>query len=39
MGSAIDQLIINSPFEEPTKHWRYQRRWGAFAGSHRGVLS
>ena len=22
---TIDQLIINSPWEEPAKHWRYDR--------------
>ena len=27
MSSAtIDQLIINSPYEEPTKHWHYDRQ-------------
>lgn len=26
----IDQLIINSPYEEPTKHWRYNRETLSF---------
>jgi len=31
MGQAtIDQLIINSPFEEPTEHWRYERETRSF---------
>ncbi len=23
--SKIDRLIINSPYEEPQRHWRYDR--------------
>lgn len=23
--TTIDRLIINSPYEEPTHHWRYER--------------
>jgi len=23
---SIDQLIINSPYEEPTSYWAYQRQ-------------
>jgi len=23
--TTIDRLIINSPFDEPKKHWRYDR--------------
>jgi len=31
VGSAtIDQLIINSPFEEPGEHWRYHRETRLF---------
>src|SRR5579864_1859142 len=30
-GSAtIDQLIINSPYEEPREHWRYHRETRLF---------
>ena len=30
-GSAtIDQLIINSPYEEPREHWRYDRETRLF---------
>ena len=25
-SATIDQLIINSPYEEPTKHWNYDRQ-------------
>ncbi len=24
-GSTIDRLIINSPYEEPKRYWRYDR--------------
>ena len=24
MAGAIDQLIVNKPYEEPTQHWRYE---------------
>ncbi len=31
MGKAtIDRLIINSPYEEPTQHWRYDRETRTF---------
>ena len=31
VGSAtIDQLIINSPYEQPTEHWRYHRETRLF---------
>ena len=23
--ATIDQLIVNSPYEEPREHWRYHR--------------
>lgn len=25
MPTEIDQLVINSPYEEPSRHWRYDR--------------
>ena len=28
--TSIDQLIVNSPYEEPTKYWRYDRQTRAF---------
>ena len=28
--ATIDQLIINSPYEEPTRHWRYHRETRLF---------
>lgn len=28
--ATIDRLIINSPYEEPTKHWRYERETRTF---------
>lgn len=28
--TAIDRLIINSPYEEPTRHWRYERETRTF---------
>src|SRR6266516_3739896 len=30
MPATIDQLIINSPFEEPSEHWRYEREMRSF---------
>lgn len=31
MGRAtIDRLIVNSPYEEPTRHWRYDRETRTF---------
>ena len=29
--ATIDRLIINSPYEEPTLHWRYERETRLFA--------
>ncbi|HEY88398.1 MAG TPA: hypothetical protein G4N98_01510 [Thermoflexia bacterium] len=32
MSSAtIDRLIINSPYTEPSRHWRYARETRAFS--------
>jgi type III restriction enzyme len=31
MPAGIDQLIINSPYEEPSRHWRYKRETRTFA--------
>ena len=28
--TTIDRLIINSPYEEPQRHWRYDREARAF---------
>ena len=28
--TTIDRLIVNSPYEEPTKHWRYDRQTRLF---------
>jgi type III restriction enzyme len=28
--TTIDHLIINSPYEEPQRHWRYDRQTRAF---------
>lgn len=28
--TTIDRLIINSPYEEPTRHWRYDRQTRTF---------
>jgi len=28
--TTIDRLIINSPYEEPTRHWRYDRETRTF---------
>lgn len=25
MPTVIDRLVVNSPFEEPLRHWRYDR--------------
>lgn len=30
MPATIDQLIINSPYEEPTRHWSYKRETRTF---------
>ena len=30
MSKVIDKLIINSPYEEPTKHWAYMREGQEF---------
>jgi len=29
--STIDRLIINTPYEEPTRHWRYERETRLFS--------
>ena len=29
-SAAIDRLIVNSPYEEPTQHWRYDRETRLF---------
>jgi type III restriction enzyme len=32
MSSAtIDRLIINSPYQEPSRHWRYERETRLFS--------
>jgi len=31
MKSTIDQLIINSPYEEPEDYWSYDRETRLFA--------
>jgi hypothetical protein len=31
MAGTIDQLIINAPYEEPTRHWRYERESRTFS--------
>jgi type III restriction enzyme len=31
MAGAIDQLIVNNPYEEPTQHWRYDRESRSFS--------
>jgi type III restriction enzyme len=28
--TTIDRLIINSPYDEPTRHWRYERETRTF---------
>ena len=28
--AAIQRLIVNSPYEEPARHWRYDRTTGLF---------
>lgn len=28
--TTIDRLIINSPYDEPTRHWRYERETHTF---------
>ncbi len=34
MSSAtIDQLIINSPYTAPSRHWRYERKCCTFIGA------
>ena len=30
MPKTIDQLILNSPYEEPREHWRYHRETRLF---------
>ena len=29
-STTIDRLIINSPYEEPSQHWRYERETRTF---------
>ena len=29
-GATIDRLIVNSPYEEPAQHWRYDRKTRLF---------
>ena len=29
-ANTIDRLIVNSPYEEPVKHWRYDRQTRLF---------
>jgi type III restriction enzyme len=31
MAGAIDQLIVNGPYEEPERHWRYDRESRTFS--------
>lgn len=31
MSGTIDQLIINSPWDEPERHWRYDRENRTFS--------
>lgn len=31
MPAAIDQLIVNGPYDEPTRHWRYDRESRTFS--------
>lgn len=31
MPATIDQLIINSPYEEPSRYWSYHRETRMFA--------
>ncbi len=36
--ATIDRLIINSPYTEPSRHWRYERETRAFSpGEHRRI--
>lgn len=28
--TTIDRLIVNSPFQEPARHWRYERETRIF---------
>ena len=40
MSSAtIDRLIINSPYTEPSRHWRYEREDGPTYNPMRAVVS
>ena len=36
--TSIDQLIVNSPYEEPTKYWRYDRQDAGIRLGHRAPL-
>ena len=31
MAGSIDQLIVNAPYEEPERHWRYDRESRTFS--------
>jgi len=31
VSASIDQLIINSPYDEPGRHWRYDRESRSFS--------
>jgi type III restriction enzyme len=31
MAGTIDQLIVNGPYDEPERHWRYDRESRAFS--------
>jgi type III restriction enzyme len=31
MAGSIDQLIVNRPYEEPERHWRYDRESRTFS--------
>ncbi len=31
MGGTIDQLIVNGPYDEPERHWRYERESRSFS--------
>jgi type III restriction enzyme len=31
MAGSIDQLIINGPYGEPERHWRYERESRTFS--------
>jgi len=37
-ASGITQLIINSPYEKPQRHWRYERETWNFKSPSRQTL-